>query len=149
MDRWFSLEQFQVTRHKPTNLKQGDRFFFFFPCAQRYASSGPCEFLSTSPSAARQVCRQWTGYNSSQQFLTCRKEKGREDFKVNMLGAPELKLQKWTKTNDWKKLEALGLCMSTLKAPGDISAPQYISEKAENNRPHSNVFQHLISGWSP
>ena len=30
--------------------------------------------------------------------------------------------------------------MSTLKAPGDISAPKDISEKAENNRPHSNVF---------
>ena len=110
MDTWFSLEQFQVTRPKPTNLKQGDRFFFFFPWAQRYASSGPYEFLSALPLAARQVCRQQTGYNSSQQLLTSKKEKGREDFKVNMLGAPELKLQKWTKTNDRKKLEALGLC---------------------------------------
>ena len=96
MDRWFSLEQFQITRHKPRNLKQGDRFFFsffFFSCAQRYTSLGAYDFLSTSPSAARQVCRQRTGYNSSQQFLTSKKEKGREGFKIHMLRAPELKLQ--------------------------------------------------------
>ena len=111
--------------------------------------------MSTSASAARQVCRQQTGYNSSRQFLTSKKEKGREGFKINMLGAPELKLQmeQMTRRNWrlWASASRLGThtTMSTLKAPGDISAPKYISEKAENNRPHSKVFQHFISGWSP
>lgn len=152
VDRWFSLEHFQTTKYNSTSLKQGDRFFFFCTKIRKFRHLW---LFVNPPFSSKAGSGTGPGYDSSQQFLTSRKEEGREGFKINMLKAPELKQngQRQVIGRNWRLWASDGrprthTKMLMLRAPGYILVPGYISEKAEDKRRHSHAFQHFISGWS-